>query len=55
MDDCCKTWVQTLSAKTPKKGKFTEKRQCPQCRAWHMVGFRAVPGAASTVLGIKED
>ena len=60
MDDCCKTWVKTLSARTPKKGKFTEKRQCPQCRAWHMVGFRAVPspgpdGDACTVLGIQED
>ena len=55
---CCKTWLTTLAVRTPRKGKFLEKRQCPECRGWHMVRFQGglgTEGLTCTVLGIKED
>lgn len=60
MQDCCKGWLTTLAVRTPKKGKFLEKRQCPLCRQWHMVRFLGglAPGTEAltcSVLGIKEE
>jgi hypothetical protein len=60
MQDCCKAWLATLSVRTPRKGKFTEKRQCSSCRAWHIVRFQGAQSAGAaaltcSVIGIKEE